>query len=145
MRWVTWIWGSAVGGLAVAAVGMAVNLYTQIGLVLLIGLSTKSAILIVEFAKNLHEEEGLSIWEAAVKAAELRFRAVLMTGLSFVLGVIPLVLSSGAGAMSRLSLGFAVLGGMLLSVVVATLLVPAFYVILQRMRERFKGEENPSS
>lgn len=131
--------------LAVAAVGMAVNLYTQIGLVLLIGLSTKSAILIVEFAKNLHEEEGLSIWEAAVKAAELRFRAVLMTGLSFVLGVIPLVLSSGAGAMSRLSLGFAVLGGMLLSVVVATLLVPAFYVILQRMRERFKGEENPSS
>jgi len=130
--------------LAVAAVGMAVNLYTQIGLVLLIGLSTKSAILIVEFAKNLHEEEGLSIWEAAVKAAELRFRAVLMTGLSFVLGVIPLVLSSGAGAMSRLSLGFAVLGGMLLSVVVATLLVPAFYVILQRMRERFKGEENPS-
>lgn len=131
--------------LAVAAVGMAVNLYTQIGLVLLIGLSTKSAILIVEFAKNLHEQEGLSIWEAAVKAAELRFRAVLMTGLSFVLGVIPLVLSSGAGAMSRLSLGFAVLGGMLLSVVVATLLVPAFYVILQRMRERFKGEENPSS
>ena len=131
--------------LAVAAVGMAVNLYTQIGLVLLIGLSTKSAILIVEFAKNLHEQEGLSIWEAAVKAAELRFRAVLMTGLSFVLGVIPLVLSSGAGAMSRLSLGFAVLGGMLVSVVVATLLVPAFYVILQRMRERFKGEENHSS
>lgn len=128
--------------LAVAAVGMAVNLYTQIGLVLLIGLSTKSAILIVEFAKNLREEEGLSVWDAAIKAAELRFRAVLMTGLSFVLGVIPLVLSTGAGAMSRLSLGFAVLGGMTLSVVVATLLVPAFYVIIQRIRERFKGAED---
>jgi len=126
--------------LAVAAVGMAVNLYTQIGLVLLIGLSTKSAILIVEFAKNLREEEGLTVWDAAIKAAELRFRAVLMTGLSFVLGVIPLVLSSGAGAMSRLSLGFAVLGGMFLSVVVATLLVPAFFVMLQRMRETIKKE-----
>ncbi|WP_250657782.1 efflux RND transporter permease subunit [Alkalimarinus coralli] len=127
--------------LAVGVVGMAVNLYTQIGLVLLIGLSTKSAILIVEFAKNLREEEGLSVWESAIKAAELRFRAVLMTGLSFVLGVIPLVLSTGAGAVSRLSLGFAVLGGMLLSVIVATLLVPAFYVILQRTRERFKQKE----
>ena len=126
--------------LAVATVGMAVNLYTQIGLVLLIGLSTKSAILIVEFAKNLHEEEGLTVWDAAIKAAELRFRAVLMTGLSFVLGVIPLVLSSGAGAMSRLSLGFAVLGGMFLSVVVATLLVPAFFVMLQRMRESIKKD-----
>ena len=127
--------------LAVAAVGMAVNLYTQIGLVLLIGLSTKSAILIVEFAKNLREEEGLTVWDAAIKAAELRFRAVLMTGLSFVLGVFPLVLSSGAGAMSRLSLGFAVLGGMFLSVVVATLLVPAFFVMLQGMREKFKGTD----
>ena len=128
--------------LSVAAVGMAVNLYTQIGLVLLIGLSTKSAILIVEFAKNLREEEGLSVWDSAIKAAELRFRAVLMTGLSFVLGVIPLVLSTGAGAVSRLSLGFAVLGGMVLSVVVATLLVPAFYVIIQRTRERFKRPED---
>ncbi|UZE94855.1 efflux RND transporter permease subunit [Alkalimarinus alittae] len=127
--------------MAVAAVGMSVNLYTQIGLVLLIGLSTKSAILIVEFAKNLREQEGLSIWESAIKAAELRFRAVLMTGLSFVLGVIPLVLSTGAGAVSRLSLGFAVLGGMLLSVIVATLLVPAFYVIIQRTRERFNPQE----
>ncbi len=128
--------------MAVAAVGMAVNLYTQIGLVLLIGLSTKSAILIVEFAKNLKEEEGLSVWDAAIKAAELRFRAVLMTGLSFVLGVIPLVLSTGAGAVSRLSLGFAVLGGMMLSVVVATLLVPAFYVIIQRIRDRYKGSDD---
>lgn len=126
--------------LAVAAVGMDVNLYTQIGLVLLIGLSTKSAILIVEFAKNLREEQGLSIWDAAIQAAELRFRAVLMTGLSFVLGVVPLVLSTGAGAMSRLSLGFAVLGGMLLSVIVATLLVPAFFVMLQRMREATKKD-----
>lgn len=127
--------------LAVAAVGMSVNLYTQIGLVLLIGLSTKSAILIVEFAKNLREQEQLSIWDSAIKAAELRFRAVLMTGLSFVLGVIPLVLSTGAGAVSRLSLGFAVLGGMLLSVIVATLLVPAFYVVIQRIRERLNPHD----
>ncbi len=128
--------------LTVAMVGMEVNLYTQIGLVLLIGLSTKSAILIVEFAKNLREEEGLSIVESAVKAAHLRFRAVLMTGLSFVLGVTPLVLSSGAGAASRLSLGFAVLGGMVLSVVVATLMVPAYFAIIQKTRERFKQGKN---
>ncbi|WP_026972451.1 efflux RND transporter permease subunit [Aliagarivorans marinus] len=115
--------------------GSEINLYTQIGLVLLIGLACKNAILVVEFAKQLREE-GHSIVEAATTAARLRFRAVLMTALSFILGMIPMVTASGAGAASRLSLGYAVTGGMLAATVVGTCLVPAFYVILQSLREK---------
>jgi HAE1 family hydrophobic/amphiphilic exporter-1 len=118
--------------------GMENNIYAQVGLVLLIGLSTKTAILIVEFAMELRAA-GKSIMEAALDAARLRFRAVLMTALSFILGVIPLVMSSGAGASSRIFLGVTVLSGMLAATVLGTLLVPYFFMVIQRMREKIKG------
>lgn len=116
-------------------VGLANNIYAQVGLVLLIGLSTKTAILIVEFAMQLRQS-GLSTTAAAQKAAVLRFRAVLMTALSFVLGVLPLVFASGAGAASRVSLGITVLSGMVAATVLGTLLVPVFYKWIQSIRDR---------
>ena len=119
-------------------VGSENNLYTQIGLVLLIGMAAKSAILIVEFA-CVEREKGKSIAEAAVSATQLRFRAVLMTALSFVLGVVPLLLATGAGAASRVSLGLAVFGGMVAASLFATLLVPVYYALVQSLRERMKG------
>jgi HAE1 family hydrophobic/amphiphilic exporter-1 len=108
------------------------NTYTQIGLVLLVGLATKNAIMIVEFAKELYEG-GKSAVEAAVEAARLRFRPVLMTAFSFILGVIPLVIATGAGAGSRRALGTAVMGGMLAATVLGVLFVPALYVVFQRL------------
>lgn len=125
--------------LTLYTVGMANNIYAQVGLVLLIGMSTKTAILIVEFAME-ERAAGKSIFDAALNAARMRFRAVLMTALSFVLGVLPLVFASGAGAGSRVSLGITVLSGMLAATIFGTLLVPYFYLLVQRMREKFKGE-----
>jgi HAE1 family hydrophobic/amphiphilic exporter-1 len=117
------------------------NIYTQIGLVLLIGLSAKSAILIVEFAKQLREE-GKPVIEAAVTAARLRFRPILMTAFSFILGVIPLVIASGAGAASRKSLGTAVLGGMLVATAAGVYLIPVLYVVVQGTSERFRARKH---
>ena len=111
------------------------NIYTQIGLVLLIGLASKNAILIVEFAKQ-RRAEGLTTREAAIEASRLRFRPILMTAFSFILGVFPLVVASGAGAASRRALGTAVFGGMLAATMLGVFFVPMLYVIIQSLSDR---------
>jgi multidrug efflux pump subunit AcrB len=123
---------------ALKLAGIDFNVYGQIGLVTLVGLSAKNAILIVEFAK-LNRENGLPILEAALEAARLRLRPILMTSLAFILGVVPLMLASGAGAASKVSVGVAVFGGMIAATVLTTLAVPAFYVLIQGLSERFGG------
>jgi hydrophobe/amphiphile efflux-1 (HAE1) family protein len=114
--------------------GLANDVYAQIGLALLIGLASKNAILIVEFAKE-RRERGVDIREAAREAARLRFRPILMTSFAFILGSLPLVVASGAGAASRHSIGTTVVGGMLAVTVLGVLLVPAFYVAVERLAE----------
>ena len=110
------------------------NLYTQIGLVLLVALSAKNAILIVEFARELHDK-GMSATEAAVEAARERFRPIVMTSFAFILGVVPLVLASGAGANARASIGITVFSGMLASTCIAILFLPSMYVVVQRFED----------
>ncbi len=119
------------------------NLYAQIGMVMLIGLSAKSAILIVEFAK-VRREAGLTTNEAAIEAARLRFRAVMMTALSFILGVSPLILASGAGAASRVSVGFVVFFGMVAATFIGIFFIPTLYAAIQRLREKVRPQsDNP--
>ena len=126
---------------AVMLRGMDNNVYTQVGIVLLIGLSAKTAILLTEFASE-QRKAGLSIFDAATEAVKLRFRAVLMTALSFVLGVIPLVIASGAGAESRQILGTAVLGGMLAATLLGMAVVPMLFYVVQSMAEKFSKKKN---
>ena len=117
--------------------GLALDIYAQVGLVMLIGLSTKQAILIVEFAKDAMEgAEALGYVEAAMQAAKLRFRAVMMTNIAFILGLLPLVFAHGAGAGSRHSIGVSVFGGMIAVAVLGSLLVPAFFVSVNVMKEK---------
>jgi hydrophobic/amphiphilic exporter-1 (mainly G- bacteria), HAE1 family len=120
--------------LALAVRGSDNNIYTQIGVVLLIALASKNSILIVEYARSLHAA-GKSIEEAAVEASRRRLRPILMTSFAFILGVLPLVFAGGAGAASRQALGTAVVGGMLTSTLLAILFVPVFYVITQKLSE----------
>lgn len=128
------------GALAAVAVwGGDINLYTQIGMIMLIGLASKNAILIVEFAME-RRASGLSIREAAMDAAGQRFRAVMMTALSFLLGVVPLLLANGAGAASQQAIGVAVFGGMLAATVLGVIIVPVLYVLMQQSREWAKGK-----
>jgi HAE1 family hydrophobic/amphiphilic exporter-1 len=116
-------------------VGLPNNIYVQIGLVLLIALSAKNAILIVEVASELiHQGHGVA--EAALEASRRRLRPILMTSLTFILGVVPLVLSSGAGAAARISIGITVLSGMLASTLLAVAFVPVFTALLLRPQAR---------
>ena len=124
--------------LAVWAFGMENDVYFQVGLITLIGLSTKNAILIVEFAQIKHNE-GLSPRDAAIEAAKLRLRPILMTSLSFILGALPLVLASGAGSQARLSIGTGILGGMISATTLALFYVPMFYYLVVSVTSRFGG------
>jgi HAE1 family hydrophobic/amphiphilic exporter-1 len=115
--------------------GLSNDVYCQIGLVMLIGLSAKNSILIVEFAEQIRHR-GRSIAEAAIEAAELRLRPILMTSFAFILGVMPLVFATGAGALGRRSVGTTIVGGMLLSTVLNLIFIPVLYVILSRILRR---------
>ena len=117
--------------------GTVQDVYAQIGLVMLIGLSTKQAILIVEFANDEHKK-GVSIIESAINAASLRFRAVMMTNIAFILGLLPLAFAKGAGAVSRHSVGITVIGGMLAVSFIGTFLVPVFFVLVENFNEYLK-------
>ncbi|MDH4311252.1 MAG: efflux RND transporter permease subunit, partial [Gammaproteobacteria bacterium] len=131
----------ALAGIKLA--GLDFNVYGQIGLVTLIGLSAKNAILIVEFAK-LNREKGMPLPQAALDAARLRLRPILMTSFAFMLGVVPLMLASGAGAASKVSVGVTVFGGMIAATVLTTIAVPAFYVLVQGVAERLAGRTPPT-
>jgi len=110
------------------------NLYTQVGLVLMIALASKNAILVVEFARELRHE-GMGIMEAAVEATRRRFRPILMTSFAFILGVYPLIKASGAGAASQQAIGTVVFGGMIASTLIAIPFVPVFYVLTEQLSE----------
>ncbi|MDF1584585.1 MAG: efflux RND transporter permease subunit, partial [Methyloprofundus sp.] len=116
------------------------NVYTQIGIVLIIGMASKNAILIVELASELRAK-GTSIFDSAVEASRLRFRAILMTALSSVLGFMPLMIASGAGAASRQAIGTAVVGGMVAAICMSLIFTPVFYAVIQGLSERFSKEK----
>ena len=119
-------------------VGLSNDIYTQVAIITLLGLACKNAILIIEFAVELREQ-GRELEEAAVEAAKLRFRPIIMTSIAFILGCLPLAFSSGAGAASRVSIGVSVVCGMIAATVLAPLLVPYFFVLVMRLSERLTG------
>ena len=122
-------------------INQSFDIYSQVGMITLIGLAAKQAILIVEFAKEEHEKNGLDVKSAALKAAKLRFRAIMMTELAFIIGVMPMLFASGAGANSRISVGSTVFGGMIAAATIGACLTPAFYVIIQEFVDKFPKKE----
>ena len=121
--------------------GTSVSVYTQIGIILLVALSAKNGILIVEFARDFRAE-GNSIREAAYEAGHVRLRPILMTSFAFVLGVMPLLFAAGAGAQSRIALGTAVVFGMAMNTLLATIYIPNFYELMQKLQERFSKKKD---
>jgi hydrophobe/amphiphile efflux-1 (HAE1) family protein len=132
----------AVAGLYLT--GLTNNLYAQIGIVLLIGLAAKNAILIVEFAK-MKRDAGVDAVSAALEAAQLRLRPIIMTSFAFILGVVPLILASGAGAASRVSMGVTVFSGMVAATLLAIFFVPVLFVVVDRIVGRFTGADRVAS
>jgi HAE1 family hydrophobic/amphiphilic exporter-1/multidrug efflux pump len=121
--------------LAVLLRGMPNDIYFQVGLITLIGLAAKNAILIVEFASQ-KIKEGVPVAQAAIEAARMRFRPIIMTSMTFVLGIFPLVIATGAGSAARRSMGTGVFGGMIVATFIATIFIPLFFVWLTRKREK---------
>jgi HAE1 family hydrophobic/amphiphilic exporter-1 len=119
---------------------MVNNVYAQIGLVMLIGLTAKNAILIVEFAKDEYEK-GRPLIDAALTGAKLRLRPILMTAFAFILGVVPLVRATGAGAVSRQIMGTAVMAGMLSASLIAIFIIPVSFYVVERLSSRSEGGE----
>jgi hydrophobic/amphiphilic exporter-1 (mainly G- bacteria), HAE1 family len=122
--------------------GTANDVYTQIGFVMLVGMASKNAILIVEFANQLREE-GMSIAQAALAACQDRLRPILMTAISTIVGALPLMIATGAGAAARQSLGTAIVGGMCIATVLSLFLVPVLYIVIKSMESRYKDKRRP--
>jgi hydrophobic/amphiphilic exporter-1 (mainly G- bacteria), HAE1 family len=120
--------------------GLQNDIFCQVGLLMLIALSSKNSILIVEFAEQLRER-GLSVAEAAIEAARIRLRPILMTSFAFILGVVPLVLAEGAGSAGRQSVGTTVFGGMLISTILNLFFIPALYVLFKREKQEVSAQE----
>ena len=129
----TAILGTVIGCLFLS---QSISIYTQIGIILLLGLSAKNAILIVEYARDFHQS-GQSVRQAASAAGVIRFRPIMMTALAFVFGVLPMLFATGAGANSRIALGTAVVFGMAVNAIVGTLFVPGFWELLENFREKY--------
>lgn len=130
--------------LAVTLRGLPIDVYFKVGLIVIIGLSSKNAILIIEFAREL-QEQGYNLLEATLEACRRRFRPILMTSIAFALGVLPLAISTGAGANGRHAIGTGVMGGMIAATVIAVFLVPVFFVVVRRIfpghTRRYDGED----